>query len=120
MIKYKGKTPNSLPTKISNVKMNQYLKELSEYIESLHVESSSSITKGDKKPFITKPKFELVTTHTARRSFATNLYLDGIPSFNIMRITGHRTEKAFLRYIKITPNESAKILQLHWKNKDKV
>jgi len=43
--------------------------------------------------------------------------MDGVASITIMKITGHRTEKAFLRYIKITPNESAKVLPLHWKKK---
>lgn len=116
--KYKGITHNSLPPTISNAKMNAYLKDLGYHIETLHSNTSKSITKGGKRTLITKRKFELLTSHTARRSFATNLYLEGIPSFNIMRITGHRTEKAFLRYIKITPNESAKILKLHWENED--
>jgi integrase len=118
MEKYKGKTANSLPPTVSNSKMNAYLKDLGFHIDALHIDTSTSITKAGKRITTTKRKFELLTTHTARRSFATNLYLEGIPSFNIMRITGHRTEKAFLRYIKITPNESAKILQLHWKNKN--
>lgn len=62
----------------------------------------------------------MITTHTARRSFATNLFLDGVPAITIMKITGHKTEKAFLLYIKITPNENAKILQLHWQKKNKL
>jgi integrase len=63
---------------------------------------------------------KLITTHTARRSFASNLYPDGLAASTIMKITGHRTEKAFMRYIKITPNENAKFLQLHWKKKEKL
>ena len=31
-----------------------------------------------------------------------------------MKITGHTTEKSFMKYIKITPTENAKLLQLHW------
>ena len=54
-----------------------------------------------------KDKWELVTTHTARRSFATNAYKSGIPSLKIMMITGHTTESSFLRYIKITGEENA-------------
>jgi hypothetical protein len=34
-----------------------------------------------------------------------------------MAITGHKTEKAFLRYIKLTPNEHAKLLKTHWDNR---
>lgn len=109
---------NSLPPTLSNTKMNLYLKDLGALIESLDTKVSTSITKAGKNITTTNKKYKLLTTHTARRSFATNLYLDGVPSYTIMRITGHRTEKAFLRYIKITPNESAKVLQLHWKKKD--
>jgi mannosyltransferase OCH1-like enzyme len=49
-----------------------------------------------------------------RRSFATNVYIAGMPTITIMAITGHKTEKAFLRYIKLTPKEHAKVMQLHW------
>jgi hypothetical protein len=34
-----------------------------------------------------------------------------------MAITGHKTEKAFLKYIKVTPDEHAKKLQLQWNNR---
>ncbi|MBI4946451.1 MAG: site-specific integrase [Bacteroidetes bacterium] len=126
MKKYKGKYPNSLPPAISNVKMNEYIKELGEIKElekttkSLHAQTPTSITKGGVNITTNNKKFELITMHTARRSFASNLYLDGVPPITIMKITGHKTEKAFMRYIKITPNESAKILQLHWQKKHKL
>ena len=120
MAKYKGQYPNSLPPAISNVKMNQYLKELGQMVESLHAKTSTSITKGGLNISTNRKKFELVTTHTARRSFASNLYLSGFPAISIMKITGHRTEKAFLRYIKITPNENANLLRLHWQEKQRL
>ncbi len=120
MAKYKGKYPNSLPPAISNVKMNQYLKELGHMVESLHAKTSTSITKGGLNISTNRKKFELVTTHTARRSFASNLYLSGFPAISIMKITGHRTEKAFMRYIKITPNENANLLRLHWQEKQRL
>lgn len=41
------------------------------------------------------PKYQLVSSHTARRSAATNMYLAGILPFRIMLITGHETEKSF-------------------------
>jgi len=58
----------------------------------------------------------MVTTHTARRSFATNMYKMGIPSITIMAITGHRTETAFLKYIKVTPQEHAEKMRDIWLN----
>ncbi|BDW92732.1 hypothetical protein MACH07_15640 [Flagellimonas marinaquae] len=59
------------------------------------------------------PKYELVTTHTARRSFATNLYLADVPSISIMKITGHKTERSFLHYIKISQEQNADKLLNH-------
>jgi integrase len=58
-------------------------------------------------------KYKLVSSHTARRSFATNAYLANVPSIAIMRITGHRTERAFMRYIRVTGENNAKQLLEH-------
>ena len=58
-------------------------------------------------------KYELVSTHTARRSGATNMYIAVIPTLAIMKITGHKTEKAFLKYIKISEEENAEMLAKH-------
>ena len=52
-------------------------------------------------------KYELIGMHTARRSFATNMYLRGMPTISIMQITGHTTEHNFLKYIKVTAEENA-------------
>jgi hypothetical protein len=59
----------------------------------------------------------LLTTHTARRSFATNEFLAGTPTLTIMAITGHKTEKAFLRYIKLVPSDHARLLKEHWEKR---
>lgn len=59
------------------------------------------------------PKWQLIAAHTARRSFATNAYLAGIPTARIMLLTGHKTEEAFFKYIKIDKKENAKILSEH-------
>ena len=106
----------SLPEPISNQKMNDYLKEVAaaaKINEIVH----KQITKGGVKRSKAQSKFKLVTTHCARRSFATNLYKQGMPSLSIMAVTGHKTEEAFLRYIKITPEEHARKLQSAWDNR---
>lgn len=59
------------------------------------------------------PKYQLITSHTARRSGATNMYLAGIPPFRIMLITGHTTETSFYRYIRIQKEENAISLLQH-------
>ncbi|MDR3134011.1 MAG: site-specific integrase [Prevotellaceae bacterium] len=71
------------------------------------------IYKGSSKKGKIVKKYQLVCSHTARRSFATNAYLAKVPSIAIMRITGHRSEKAFLRYVNITGEDNAKELLAH-------
>ena len=112
--RYAGKTPNSLPHPMSNQKMNAYLKELGE-LAGIDEVVSETFTKGGIRRTVNAPKFQRITTHTGRRSFATNQYLAGFPTTSIMKITGHRTEKAFMKYIKITPRDSAEKLRELWR-----
>lgn len=56
-------------------------------------------------------KWKLVSSHTARRSAATNMYKAGIPTIAIMKITGHKSEKVFMDYIKVTGEENAQMLK---------
>lgn len=60
-----------------------------------------------------RPKYELVSTHTARRSFATNAYKAGVPTLSIMKIIGHTKESTFMKYIKISQEENADLLATH-------
>ena len=53
------------------------------------------------------PKYTLVTTHTARRTGATLMYLDGMDLLTIMKFTGHETEAEFLKCIRVTAEENA-------------
>lgn len=52
-------------------------------------------------------KYELVKTHTARRSGATLMHLNNIPLIEICKITGHKREANLLKYIKVTNEETA-------------
>jgi site-specific recombinase XerD len=113
-----------LPRAISNQKMNDYLKEIGrlklkgKQEPVLNTKVSKSVTKGGVKVVKTYHKYDLISSHTARRSFATNEYLAGTPTITIMAITGHKTEKAFLSYIKLTPSEHAKLLKQHWQKRN--
>lgn len=103
-----------LPKSISNQKTNDYLKEIGIKTKLLNEKVTKKITKGGFQLEHNMFKYELLCSHTARRTMSTNLYLSGFPSISIMKITGHTTEKSFMKYIKITPTENAKLLQLHW------
>jgi integrase len=99
--KYKD-SHNSLPRSYSNQKFNEYIKEVCEKAELN--ETGRLATDLEKK------LYECVSSHTARRSFCTNLYLDGFPTIEIMKISGHKTETSFLKYIKVSKLDSAKRL----------
>jgi integrase len=115
MEKYKGKYPNNLPPAISNQPMNDNLKEIAKRIDILDVMITEEGVRGGIKFSEKSKKHRHVVTHSARRSFATNVYKSGFPAISLMKITGHTTEKAFLAYIKVTPEENAKRLLDHWK-----
>lgn len=113
MARYENKTSNSLPPPISNVKLNEYIKEVakaSKFTELVSLDKS----KAGVNYAIQKPLHELISTHTARRAFASNMFKMGIPSIVIMGVTGHKTEKAFLKYIKVTPKEKAELMMAAW------
>lgn len=59
------------------------------------------------------PKNELIKTHTARRSGCTNMYLGHVNHIDIMKISGHKTEREFLAYIKVSKEQTAQRLNTH-------
>lgn len=106
------KYKNDLPKVPSSQKFNDYIKEVAKLAgidETIHIEKR----KGRKTVEKIIYKYDLVTAHTARRSFATNAFIAGVPVISIMMITGHKTESAFMKYIKITKEENAKKMLEH-------
>lgn len=124
-----NKRGGELPHAISEQKFNGYIKEIGAkvgFTEMVHgakmdcINEDEAKAKGVKKLFRkvsgTFPKYELMTSHICRRSFATNLY-GQIPTPVIMAITGHATETQFLTYIKKTAAENAEVLRNFYKRK---
>jgi integrase len=107
--KYNGE----IPTPISNQKMNVYLKELTKDQEEFKELFETKQTKAGVLTKTSVEKYNLISTHTARRSFATNLFLADVPPISIMKITGHKTERAFLSYIRMTSEQNADKLLDH-------
>ncbi|TXD49194.1 tyrosine-type recombinase/integrase [Polaribacter sp. IC073] len=121
-----NKRNNNFPKRISDQKLNDYIKivcelaGITEIVEGAKMCPKEIEENGKKKIIHRKkdgkfPKFELVTSHTCRRSFASNLY-GKLDTLTIMNITGHKTESQFLDYIKITPKEYANKLKSYWEN----
>lgn len=101
-----NKCEGKLPRSISNQKMNDYLKDIGQ-LAKLETKITKVGTKGGLRFEKTFEKWQLITTHTARRSAATNLFLAGFEPISIMKITGHRTERSFLKYIRMSKEDNA-------------
>lgn len=102
--KYNGVVPGGLCIQY----FNKYLKVIMKEI-GLNDPVTYSFTKGGKLITVTKEKWQLISSHTARRSAATNMYLTGrMKTLEIMKLTGHRTEQNFFRYIRLTNDDTAR------------
>lgn len=129
MEKYNYNLPQ-LP-KSFDVILNRYIKEicgeLSETVQSLKEECPTILTmkerakevkakeergeelfKRDKMGRVLKPRYELVTSHTARRTGITLLYISGkFDIYQMMHISGHKEAKTFREYIKLSSEQMA-------------
>jgi site-specific recombinase XerD len=103
--KYNGNTPPTLTGQTMNKRLKVMAKEAG-FNEIVY----KTITKGGKRIEKKYNMWELVTTHTGRRSLATNLHLAGVPAKSAMLVTGHTTVDQYMEYIKITSEQNAKIL----------
>jgi integrase len=101
-----------LPRIPSNQKFNEYIQSVAKRAKINEV-ITTELTKGGFLVSQQTEKYNLVTSHTARRSFATNAYLADMPSISIMKITGHKTESAFMKYIKMSARDNAAKMQVH-------
>lgn len=98
---------------VSNVNLNYHIKEVAR-LAGIDDQIKITHKRGNKVTEEIKPKYAWVTSHTCRRSFCTNEYLDGTPTNLIMAISGHKTEKAFRRYIKADQVQKAHMIKKLW------
>lgn len=92
--KYNGEPPSV----ISNQKFNVAVKDICKEAKLGHIVMDGEIVE----------KWTQITTHTARRSFATNAYLSkSMEVYQIMKCTGHATEASFLQYLKLDGKDFA-------------
>lgn len=109
ILKKRNGTP---PPTMPDQHINYCVKKLGELAKINSIEIKT-ITKGGKKTTINYFKYDLISSHTARRSFCTNAYKSGMPTIDIMAISGHKTEKVFYNYIKVNNLERAEKIRLH-------
>jgi integrase len=91
---------------ISNQKMNEYVKELGKLAE---INTPIRITQyiGNERIDTTFPKYELLSTHTGRKTFICTALALGIPPHVVMKWTGHSDYKSMKPYIDIADSIKA-------------
>lgn len=102
--KYKFNLPE-----ISENTMLRYLKKigLKAVLTDQHIVTED---RGGSVTNTTKQRWELIGTHTARRSYISNMLKRGYDSHLLMKITGHTTEEAFKRYVKVSSRDAASVI----------
>ena len=104
--KYNGETPNNISIQHFNRSIKPICKKIG-FIDKVIF----TRTVGHEVVTQLYEQWQVISSHTARRSAATNMYNSGkMTTLQIMLITGHTTEKNFFRYIKISREENAKTL----------
>lgn len=111
--RYDYTLPKTFEQKVNtNIKKVGKLCKIIEPVVTESYKSGMRVTK-------TVPKCELIKTHSARRTGITLMYLakdengNHIPTIDIMKISGHKTEKEFLKYVKVSKLETAGRLSKH-------
>ena len=106
--KYKeDKRPLPVPC---NQRMNQWVKEVC-FLAGIDQPITTVYYKGSERIEEVHPKYELISTHTGRRTFICNALTMGIPAATVMEWTGHSDYKAMKPYIKIADEEKAKAMR---------
>ena len=119
--KYNGVLPKSMRTgkPLTSQKFNKYLHKVCQTMLNgkpcVYGSESKRLTRGGVRVIRTLTRAEMVTSHTARRTFATLTYLTGMAATDIMRITGHKTEAAFEKYGKVSNKQAALKMLDSWK-----
>lgn len=104
--KYKGVLPQSVDKAHTNAQIR-----LCGKLAGIDEEVILNRIRGGKEVLLKKHKYEFIANHTARRSFATNMYLKKAPVQSIMAITGHTTEANFIKYIKVDKKKHADLIE---------
>lgn len=96
---------------ISNQKMNDYLKELGQ-LADLNTPIQIVYYKGSERVEETVPKYQLISTHTGRRTFICNALMMGIAPNIVMKWTGHNDYNAMKPYIDIADKAKEEAMNL--------
>ena len=104
----------------TNQPFNDYLKEIGKKIPSLKTEFLKKITRGGQVQVEKYEKWQLLQSHTARRTYCTLEHMKGTPIFTIMAISGHKDVKVFKNYVKSNGEENADIMRNAWRERGEI
>ena len=99
---------------ITNQKTNEQLKKICK-IAGINTMVMTTKFKGVEVIREIKPKFELITTHTGRRTFITLSLERGMTPELIMEITGQKTYREFKKYLKLTERVVTTVMTNVWR-----
>ena len=105
---------NELPKVPRNNEFNRIIKIVGEKLPCLHVPFTRQVTYGRELKEIIAMKYSMISTHTSRRSALSNEYLKGTDPLIIMSMSGHKSHKSFMRYIKVSGDQFADKLEKIW------
>jgi integrase len=109
------KRNSGFPHAISDQKYNSFIKKLCMLVGINElIEGSKMDSKSKRKESGTFPKYELLSTHTGRRSFASNHY-GKFPIEMLMLVTGHKSIPQFLEYVGENPDEHVSTLNQYYR-----
>ena len=91
--------------------MNKYIKDLCELC-GFNTPISSACYRAGQRVDEIYPKYELIGTHAARRTFICFALSNGIPPQVVMKWTGHSDYKAMKPYIDIAEKTKANAMKL--------
>ena len=108
---------NELPKVPRNNEFNRIIKIVGEKLPCLHVPFTRQVTYGRELKEIIAMKYSMISTHTSRRSALSNEYLKGTDPLIIMSMSGHKSHKSFMRYIKVSGDQFADKLEKIWEER---
>ena len=106
-------TERGIPRPISGQKFNNYLREVAKYA-GVNSKVEIKRIRGGKREIVNKEKWELISSHTCRRTFATLLYKKGVNPKLIMMLTGHRQLNTFMNYIVVDNQDAIEAVRAVW------
>jgi integrase len=105
--------------RLSNQKLNAYIKEVCKKAEFNEILRTTRY-KGSKPIVKDSAKWELITVHTARRTYITYMLNQDVSIHTVMSISGHKSYKTFKKYVDVTSTDRTQAMNKAWNKQPKL